>query len=61
MMKYFKEAGIKMRQIDSDSNKQIDMTDLNSEELDEEIRQSQVEETKTVDEKEAAENLGCRV
>jgi structure-specific recognition protein 1 len=40
LMKYFKDAGIKMRQIDSDTNKAIDLNDFNTEELDEEIRQS---------------------
>ena len=35
-----------MRQIDSDTNKAVDMLDFNEEELDENIRQSQVEETK---------------
>jgi structure-specific recognition protein 1 len=38
VVKYFKDAGIKMRQIDSDTNKARDMNDFNSEELDEEIR-----------------------
>ena len=46
LMNYFKVAGIKMRQIDSDTNKAVDMDDVNSEELNEEIRQSQVEEVK---------------
>ncbi len=47
LINYFKSAGIKMRQIDSDTNKASDLNDVNSEELNEEIRQSQVEETKT--------------
>lgn len=40
-MQYFKNAGIKMRQIDPDSGKEIELDSLNSDELDEEIRQSQ--------------------
>lgn len=38
VMKYFKDAGIKMRQIISDTNKAVDLNDFNSDELDEEIR-----------------------
>lgn len=34
-----------MRQIDSDTNKVVEMNDFNSDELDEEIRQSQIQET----------------
>lgn len=49
LMNYFKQAGIKMRQIDSDTNKALDLDDFNSEDLDEEIRQSQVEEKKSKD------------
>lgn len=37
-MKYFKDAKIKMRQINQDTNKHEDMEDLNSEEFDEEIK-----------------------
>lgn len=40
-MKYFKDSKIKMRQINPDTNKHEDMEDLNSEEFDEEIKQSQ--------------------
>lgn len=47
LMNYFKNAGIKMRQTDPDTNKAVDLEDMNSEELDEEIRQSQaVDENK---------------
>jgi hypothetical protein len=45
-MTYFKQAGIKMRQIDSDTNKAIDMDDVNSEEIEEEIRASQRQDDK---------------
>lgn len=51
IIQYFQQAGIKMRQIDSDTNKTVEMNDFNSEELDEEIRQSQVEEKKKNEEK----------
>ena len=40
-MLYFKNAGIKMRQFDPDSGKGVELDSLNSDELDEEIRQSQ--------------------
>jgi hypothetical protein len=38
---YFKNAGIKMRKIDPDTNKGVDMDEFNSDELNEEIQQSQ--------------------
>lgn len=38
MMQYFKDAKIKMRQIDPDSGKGVELESLNSDELDEEIR-----------------------
>ena len=41
LMNYFKNANIKMRQLNSDTNKPEDMDDLDSEQLDEEIKQSQ--------------------
>lgn len=40
LMQYFKDSKIKMRQIDSDTNKAVDMDDYNSDEVDENIRQS---------------------
>lgn len=40
-MNYFKDAKIKMRQINQDTNKEMDMEDLNSDQIDEEIKQSQ--------------------
>ena len=40
LMNYFKNANIKMRQLNSDTNKPEDMDDLDSEQLDEEIKQS---------------------
>lgn len=46
---YFKAAGVKMRQVDGDNNQVKDMDELNSEEIDEEIRQSQAEEGKQAD------------
>ena len=46
-MQYFRVAGIKMRQLDGDTNKSREMEDFNSDELDEEIKNSQREETKT--------------
>ena len=41
MMEYFKASGIKMRQIDPDTRKGVDLDDINSEEFNEEIKQSQ--------------------
>ena len=41
LMSYFKNANIKMRQLNSDTNKPEDMGDFDSEQLDEEIKQSQ--------------------
>ena len=41
MMEYFKASGIKMRQIDPDTRKGVEMDDINSEEFAEEIKQSQ--------------------
>jgi structure-specific recognition protein 1 len=43
---YFKKAGIKMRKIDPDTNKAVDLNDLDSDDLKEEIQQSQ---SQTVD------------
>ena len=43
MIDYFKTAGIKMRQIDPDTHKGVDLEDINSDELNEEIKQSQDE------------------
>lgn len=40
MMEYFKASGIKMRQIDPDTRKGVDLDDINSEEFNEEIKQS---------------------
>jgi hypothetical protein len=37
-MKYFSASNIKMRQLDSETNKSREMDDLNSDEIDEEIR-----------------------
>ena len=33
-MNYFKESKIKMRQINQDTNKEMDMEDMNSDEID---------------------------
>lgn len=41
MMEYFKASGIKMRQIDPDTKKGTDLDDINSEDIAEEIKQSQ--------------------
>ena len=41
MMEYFKSSGIKMRQIDPDTRKGVDLDDINSEDINEEIKQSQ--------------------
>ena len=41
LMNYFKNANIKMRQLNSDTNKPEDMEDLDYDQLDEEIKQSQ--------------------
>lgn len=38
IMQYFKTAQIKMRSIDPDTNKGVELNDLNSDDLDEEIR-----------------------
>jgi hypothetical protein len=38
LIRYSKVAGIKMRSIDSDTNKGVDLNDFNSEEYDEQIR-----------------------
>jgi len=40
LMLYFKKANIKMRQIDPDSNRGVDLDDMNEQDVDEEIRQS---------------------
>ena len=40
MMEYFKTSGIKMRQIDPDTRKGVEIDDINSEEFAEEIKQS---------------------
>lgn len=43
LIRYFKDAKIKMRQVNSDTNKGVDLEDFNSEEYDENLRQSQAE------------------
>ena len=43
LMQYFKKANIKMRQIDPDSNRGVDLNDINSDEVEEEIRASQTQ------------------
>jgi hypothetical protein len=43
MMDYFKQSNIKMRQIDPDTHKGVELTDINSEDINEEIKQSQDE------------------
>lgn len=53
LIRYFKVAGIKMRSIDSDTNKGVDLDDFNSEEYDEQIRQSQAENSQPVAKPEA--------
>ena len=41
MIEYFKSAGIKMRQIDPDTHKGVDLVDYNSDDIDQEVKQSQ--------------------
>jgi structure-specific recognition protein 1 len=41
MIEYFKSAGIKMRQIDPDTHKGVDLEDYNSDDVEQEIKQSQ--------------------
>lgn len=50
LISYFRKAGLKMRLLDADSGKVVDMSDLRSDELDEEIRQSQQPEDSNVGE-----------
>lgn len=41
LYQYFSKSGIKMRQLDPDSNKSVELNNVNYEQMDEEIRQSQ--------------------
>lgn len=45
MINYFKSAGIKMRSIDSDTNKGVDLNDFNEEEYEEKFKDSQPEDS----------------
>ena len=44
LISYFRKAGLKMRLLNADSGQVVDMSDLRSDEIDEEIRQSQQQE-----------------
>lgn len=50
LISYFRKAGVKMRLLNADSGQVVDMSDLRSDEIDEEIRQSQQQEEPAADE-----------